>query len=75
VQRNGTLDFVVDDDGHGFDAAATTYGTGLQGIADRLSTLDGALVVRSAPGSGTTVSGRLPVVPDGVGEGEVRVQV
>jgi signal transduction histidine kinase len=75
VQRNGTLDFVVDDDGHGFDAAATTYGTGLQGIADRLGTLDGALVVRSAPGSGTTVSGRLPVVSDGVGEGEVRVQV
>jgi signal transduction histidine kinase len=75
VQRNGTLDFVIDDDGHGFDAAATTYGTGLQGIADRLGTLDGALVVRSAPGSGTTVSGRLPVVSHGVGEGEVRAQV
>jgi signal transduction histidine kinase len=74
VQRNGTLDFVVADDGRGFDAATTRYGTGLQGIADRLGALDGALDVRSAPGSGTSVSGRLPVQPDGVTEGDVRAE-
>jgi signal transduction histidine kinase len=74
-QRNGTLDFVVVDDGHGFDAAATMYGTGLQGIADRLGALDGALEVRSAPGSGTTVSGRLPVPPEGFGGKDARAAV
>jgi len=74
-QRNGTLDFVVVDDGHGFDASATMYGTGLQGIADRLGALDGALEVRSAPGSGTTVSGRLPVPPEGFGGKDARAAV
>jgi signal transduction histidine kinase len=37
-------------------------GTGLQGIADRLASLGGELEVRSAPGAGTTVTGRLPVI-------------
>ena len=59
---DGHLEFRVHDDGDGFDPAATGYGTGLQGIADRLSVLDGALVVTSAPGEGTTISGVLPAV-------------
>jgi signal transduction histidine kinase len=57
------LTFEVADDGRGFDPAATSYGTGLQGIADRLSALDGTLEVRSTPGRGTTVIGRVPVAP------------
>jgi len=60
-RRNGSLAFSVADDGQGFDLGTTGYGTGLQGIADRLGALDGALEVASRPGSGTTVSGRLPV--------------
>ena len=52
--------FEVSDDGHGFDAEATTYGTGLQGMADRLEAIGGWLEVRSAPGAGTTVIGRAP---------------
>jgi signal transduction histidine kinase len=48
-------------DGDGFDAEARTYGTGLQGIADRLAALDGTLEVRSKPGVGTTLCGRVPV--------------
>jgi signal transduction histidine kinase len=55
------LTFEVTDDGRGFDTARTTYGTGLQGIADRLAALDGSLEVMSAPGDGTTVAGRIPV--------------
>ena len=51
----------VRDDGRGFDPSATSYGTGLQGIADRLAALGGELVVTSAPGDGTAVAGRLPV--------------
>ena len=41
------------------------HGTGLQGIADRLASLGGELDVRSAPGDGTTVAGRLPVIEEG----------
>jgi signal transduction histidine kinase len=57
----GQLRFEVTDDGVGFDAGSSSYGTGLQGIADRLAALDGGIEVRSAPGAGTTVAGSLPV--------------
>jgi signal transduction histidine kinase len=56
----GTLSFEVTDDGRGFDPASTGYGTGLQGMADRLDALGGSLDVRSAPDAGTTVVGRIP---------------
>src|SRR3954452_11084968 len=59
--EDGTLDFDVADDGVGFDRDTTTYGTGLQGMADRLGALGGAIVVRSASGAGTTVTGSVPV--------------
>jgi signal transduction histidine kinase len=55
-----TLTFEVADDGRGFDPASTGYGTGLQGMADRLDALGGTLEVRSSPGAGTTVVGRVP---------------
>jgi len=58
---DGSLTFSVSDDGDGFDPGETGYGTGLQGIADRLGALDGDLEVRSHPGTGTTVTGRVPV--------------
>ena len=56
------LTFDVEDDGKGFDPSSTGYGTGLQGIADRLDALGGAIRVRSAPGSGTTITGVVPVL-------------
>ena len=55
------LGFTVTDDGDGFDPAKATHGTGLQGMADRLAAVGGTLRVDSAPGSGTTISGTLPV--------------
>jgi signal transduction histidine kinase len=55
------LTFEVRDDGRGFDAEARAYGTGLQGIADRLTALDGSLEIRSAVGRGTAVIGSVPV--------------
>jgi signal transduction histidine kinase len=58
---SGELRFEIRDDGRGFDPSAMTYGTGLQGIADRLAALGGELIVTSAPGDGTAVAGRLPV--------------
>jgi signal transduction histidine kinase len=59
----GALEFSVTDDGAGFDPGASGYGTGLQGMADRLAALGGGLQVRSEPGHGTTVTGRLPTRP------------
>lgn len=59
--RDGSLEFEVRDDGTGFDPASTGYGTGLQGMADRLAALDGTLKVHSAPGAGATIIGRIPV--------------
>jgi len=59
-ERAGVAEFAVVDDGRGFDPAATGYGTGLRGIADRLDAVEGALEVVSAPGRGTTVIGRIP---------------
>jgi signal transduction histidine kinase len=60
-QLNGSLAFEVTDDGRGFDPAAASRGTGLQGIADRLAALGGAVDVVSSPGAGTTIAGRIPV--------------
>src|SRR5207344_1869796 len=51
------LRFEVTDDGAGFDPGSKAYGTGLQGMADRLHAHGGSLAVRSAPGAGTTISG------------------
>ena len=55
------LEFTVTDDGAGFDTATASHGTGLQGMADRLAAAGGTLSISSAPGLGTTISGRLPV--------------
>jgi signal transduction histidine kinase len=60
AQSNGMLTFEVQDDGRGFDPVAASRGSGLQGIADRLAALGGTVEIRSAPGAGTTVAGRLP---------------
>lgn len=54
------LEFAVEDDGEGFDPRATPLGTGLQGMVDRVEALGGTLEVRSQPGRGTTVVGRIP---------------
>ncbi|MBA3738154.1 MAG: sensor histidine kinase, partial [Actinobacteria bacterium] len=60
-QSNGSLSFEVVDEGRGFDLSEVATGSGLQGMADRLAAVGGSLEIRSAPGSGTTVAGRVPV--------------
>jgi signal transduction histidine kinase len=60
---NGDLRFEVVDDGEGFDTGATGHGSGLQGMADRLDALGGSLTIRSTPGEGTSVEGRVPARP------------
>jgi signal transduction histidine kinase len=61
AQTSGELTFEIIDDGAGFDPAKTGYGTGLQGMADRLDALGGRIDVRSARESGTTITGVVPL--------------
>jgi len=62
-QQSG-LRLRVADDGRGFDAAARAArpdaGFGLQSMEERAQALGGGLVVRSAPGAGTTIEVALP---------------
>jgi signal transduction histidine kinase len=61
VESDGDgLRFAVSDDGAGF-AADAVEGHGFVNMRDRLGAVGGELTVRSAPGEGTTVSGRVPV--------------
>jgi len=62
--NDSQLTFSVHDDGRGFDPSAPTTGTGLANLADRLDVLGGTLTVESRPGSGTTITGRLPAQPE-----------
>jgi signal transduction histidine kinase len=60
-EEGGDLAFEVADDGTGFDLKTTSYGTGLRGMADRLDAIGGTLRIRTAPGEGTTIEGRVSV--------------
>ncbi len=57
---DGHLAFEVRDDGAGFDTSVAT-GTGLQGMADRLAAIGGAIEIHAELGAGTAVIGRVPV--------------
>jgi signal transduction histidine kinase len=59
ADAGGELQFRIVDDGRGFDTSVTDYGTGLQGMADRLDAVGGTLELRSGPGQGTTIIGRV----------------
>jgi len=56
---DGQLRFDVTDDGVGFDPEAETIGTGLQSMADRVEAIGGTFEIRSEPGHGTTIRGRV----------------
>jgi signal transduction histidine kinase len=55
------LCFSVHDDGAGFDPAIGGAGHGFVNMRDRLGAIGGTLEVTSAPGSGTTITGRIPL--------------
>jgi signal transduction histidine kinase len=62
VERvDGHIAFEITDDGSGFDVDGARHGSGLQGMSDRVEALGGQLDVRSTPGRGTTIAGRVPV--------------
>jgi signal transduction histidine kinase len=59
--EDGFLSFCVRDDGAGFDPGVMRPGYGLINLRDRLSALGGDASVSSSPGTGTTVSGHIPL--------------
>jgi signal transduction histidine kinase len=61
--HDGELRFHVSDDGRGFDPRITPRGSGIRNMADRLEAVGGELTIRSSPGQGTTLSGRIPIQP------------
>ena len=58
IKNNGSLMVEVADDGVG--GADVEAGSGLRGLAARLESIEGRLVVDSEPGGGTTVRARIP---------------
>jgi signal transduction histidine kinase len=59
TREDGAVVVEVSDDGVG--GADLTKGSGLRGLIDRVSALDGGLQVDSRPGRGTTVRASIPV--------------
>lgn len=57
-RANGTVEVEVRDDGLG--GADPAAGTGLRGLEDRVSALEGRLLISSPDGGGTTVVARIP---------------
>jgi signal transduction histidine kinase len=65
-QPDSRLVVEVRDDGRGFDLT-TARGLGLASLADRMSIVDGAMFVDSAPGRGTTLRVEIPLTKPGGG--------
>jgi signal transduction histidine kinase len=60
--RDGMFQFIVSDNGSGYDARRTPPGSGQRNMADRIAALGGQLEIQSTPGRGTSITGHLPVV-------------
>jgi signal transduction histidine kinase len=63
VDAEGELRFEIRDDGAGFDMTDSdrVHGHGFVNMADRLGAFGGSVRVVSAPGSGTTITGTIPL--------------
>jgi signal transduction histidine kinase len=62
VRKGEAAVVVVEDDGAGFDPAATRPGAlGLVGMHERMALVGGRLSVESSPGAGTTIAAEVPL--------------
>jgi two-component system, NarL family, sensor histidine kinase UhpB len=55
------LHLKVQDDGQGCDLKSITHGFGLRGMQERIKSLDGELIITSAPNAGMTITARIPL--------------
>ena len=62
-EHNSTLRFSISDDGAGFSGHEVRLGAGMINMRDRLSVVGGELTIKSSPGSGTRISGQIPLTP------------
>ena len=68
-QDEGALLFEVRDDGAGFDLGrGAQEGHGFVNMGDRVGAIGGTIAVESAPGQGTAIRGRIPLVDQPVDE-------
>lgn len=69
TQTNGTIRIEVQDWGVGFDPTRVRDSQyGLRGISERVRLLEGATTIESAPGKGTRILVKLPLLPENAGE-------
>ncbi len=61
AEEEGGLVFQVTDDGKGFDVEERGVGAGFTNMMDRLGAIGGSVRVESSPGSGTKLSGVVPL--------------
>jgi signal transduction histidine kinase len=62
LRREGrTLYFRITDDGAGFSVRHRRGGSGLMNMTDRIGAVGGSIAIRSVPGRGTTIEGRIPL--------------
>jgi len=59
---DGPLTLEIQDDGQGFEVGEDESGMGLENIRQRVLALGGKLAIDSAPGKGTTLRVRIPLV-------------
>jgi two-component system sensor histidine kinase UhpB len=70
VREPGAVSLIVRDDGRGFDPARLpSGGMGLFSMRERAELAGGTLTVVSAPGAGTTIAVRVPVVARAIPRG------
>jgi signal transduction histidine kinase len=62
-EQDSMLRFSVTDDGPGFRKDQARLGAGMINMRDRMAAVGGELKIRSTPGQGTTISGRIPLTP------------
>jgi signal transduction histidine kinase len=61
AEHDSSLTFEISDSGWGFAPSEQAASFGLQNMSDRIGALGGELSIKSAPGGGTRVCGRIPL--------------
>jgi signal transduction histidine kinase len=60
VERDGSIEVSIEDDGVGFDPDLPEEGFGLLGMRERVAMAGGSLAIDSAPGTGTRIKAVIP---------------